>query len=756
MSGAAERALAAYVGAFVDELARAGVRHACVAPGSRSTPLALALARHPAVRVWMHLDERSAAFFALGMAKRSGAPVALLCTSGTAAANFLPAVAEARHARVPLVVLTADRPPELRDVGAAQTIDQTRLYGSHAKWFVDVALPEASPALLRYVRTLAGRAAAVAAAAPAGPVHLNFPFREPLVPAWDEAGDADAGELVADGAPPDVRAGRPDGEPWVRVTPSAGAPAAETAARLAALLRSAARPVVVCGPQPDPTLAAPLARLAALAGAPLLADPLSQLRWGAHGREPVMDAYDAFLRVDEVAAALGPDLVLRLGAAPTSKPVLTWLQRHEGARLVVVDAAWPDPTHLAAEVVQGEPRAVCEAVVAALAADEGGEHPGAANGVAEDGRVRRGGPPTRNIAETVGTAAIESSPPSASARGHASSDAGRGAPPTGNIRGAATAGVIDRTHASSPARSTASPDGAPSGTAWLTRWRALDAAARAALDDHADGLDEPFEGRVLRDVARALPDGATLWVSSSMPVRDLDAFARGDGRRLRVLANRGANGIDGVVSSALGAAAVAAESGDGPLVLVVGDLAFYHDMNGLLAARLHALDATVVLVNNDGGGIFSFLPQAAQPAHFERLFGTPHGLDFRHAAALYEAHHEPVARPADVGPAVGAALGRRGLDVLEVRTERARNVALHREAWEAVARATRRALDEGDDARPGAGVGEQRGGELGERAGGPGDDAGDSAASDDAARSTDAARSNDAARDATMAPAGDR
>jgi len=602
------QALAAYVGAFVDELARAGVRHACVAPGSRSTPLALALARHPAVRVRMHLDERAAAFFALGMARWSGAPVALLCTSGTAAANFLPAVAEARHGRVPLVVLTADRPPELRDVGAAQTIDQTRLFGTHAKWFVEVALPEATPELLRYARTLAGRAAGTAAAAPAGPVHLNFPFREPLVPDWGAEPPApsagrDDGAGAADVAP---WAGRADGAPWVRVTPAAGVPDDATVRRLAAALRAAERPVLVCGPQGDAALAGPLARLAEAAGAPLLADPLSQVRWGPHGRDAVVDAYDAFLRLDGVTAALAPDLVLRLGAAPTSKPVLLWLQRHPAARVLVVDAGWPDPTHQAAEVVQGDPRAVCEAVVAAL---------------------RDGG------------------------------------------------GAGER------------PAPGPAASAWLGRWRAVDAAARRALDAHADGLDEPFEGRVLRDVAAALPDGATLWVSSSMPVRDLDAFAAGDGRRLRVLANRGANGIDGVVSSALGAAAAAADAGAGPLALVIGDLAFYHDMNGLLAARLHALDATVVLVNNDGGGIFSFLPQAAQPEHFERLFGTPHGLDFRHASLLYGAAHVRVDGADAVGPAVRAGLGRRGLDVVEVRTERARNVALHREAWHAVAAA---------------------------------------------------------------------
>ncbi|HEU4632303.1 MAG TPA: 2-succinyl-5-enolpyruvyl-6-hydroxy-3-cyclohexene-1-carboxylic-acid synthase [Gemmatimonadaceae bacterium] len=650
------RAAHAYVGAFVDELARSGVRHACVAPGSRSTPLALTLAAHPAIRVWMHLDERSAAFFALGMAKWSGRPVALLCTSGTAAANFLPAVVEARQGRVPLVVLTADRPPELREVGAAQTIDQNRLFGAHAKWFVEAALPEATAPMLRYARTLACRAAATAAAAPAGPVHLNLPFREPLVP-----------EPVA--VPPGLSAddalawtGRPDGEPWVRVHDAPRVPDAETVAWLGTLLRDARRPLVVCGPQPDARLGQALGGLAERLGAPLLADPLSQLRWGAHPRGAVIDAYDAFLRDAGVAAELAPDVVLRVGAIPTSKPLLQYLERHGGARQVVVDVAeWPDPSLRAAAVVHAEARAVCEGVVAWLGSGRddgvgaGGPAESATRGAASGGgRGSRGG----------GSGSREQE------AGSAGRPAARGAPPNGTIAAGAAASII------------ASPQPA---SAWLARWRALDARARRAIDVHLDRLAEPFEGRVLRDVAAALPDGATLWVSSSMPVRDLDGFAAGDGRALRVLANRGANGIDGVVSSALGAAAAAAEAGAGPLVLVVGDLAFYHDLNGLLAARLHALHATIVLVNNDGGGIFSFLPQAAQPAHFERLFGTPHGLDFRHAAALYGASYVALDAGDDVGAAVRAALPEPRLDVIEVRTERARNVVLHRAVWAAVA-----------------------------------------------------------------------
>ena len=597
----------AYVGAFVDELVRAGVRHVCIAPGSRSAPLALTMARHPGLRTWMHLDERSCAFFALGMARMLGEPVAILCTSGTAGANFLPAVVEARSAGVPLLVLTADRPPELREVGAAQTIDQSRLFGTHAKWFVDVALPEATPELLRHARMLAGRATAMAVAAPAGPVHLNFPFREPLIPV-PIAAPADLSES-------DALAwnGRADGSPWVTVTDPRVTPNDATVARLAKALREAERPMIVCGPQPDPELAAPLTELAREIGAPLLADPLSQVRWGPHDRSNVIDAYDAALRHDPTAAALVPDVVLRMGSMPASKPLMQFLVRDASTRHIVVDAQrWPDPTLLAAEVVHADPRLLCAALVAL---------------------------------------------------------AGGG--------------------------------GAPAGSgAWLPIWRKVNERTRAALAEYMAGITEPFEGRVVAEVAAAIPSGGTLFVSSSMPVRDLDAFGAGDERELRVLANRGANGIDGVVSTALGAAAVltggegkAGRGGAGrakdavasPLVLLIGDIAMYHDMNGLLAGKLHGLDATIVVVNNDGGGIFSFLPQADHPEHFELLFGTPHGLEFSHAAAMYGARYTRAETWDALRGAVLEGVRGRGLHIVEVRTDRARNVTLHREAWARVA-----------------------------------------------------------------------
>ena len=595
--GATDVAAYAWVGALVDELARGGVRDACVAPGSRSTALALTLAAHDAMRVWMQLDERSAAFFALGLARASGRPVALVCTSGTAAANFFPAVIEARLSRVPLVVLTADRPAELRaDVGAPQTIDQRALYGSYPLWFVDAPLPEATPPLLRQARTLGARAVATALGTPRGPVHVNLPFREPLVPRPVPVPDHWTAEAR------EAWTGRPDGAPWVRIDAGLVAPSERTVCDLAALLADARRPVIVCGPHDDVAIAAPVGALARRLDAPVLADPLSSVRYGLPAGTPVIDAYDAVLRHDAAAASLAPDLVLRIGALPTSKPLQQWLQRHALATQILLgDGAWADPAQVAAWAVGADIAQSCVALEQA------------------------------------------------------------------------TAELLDDTPAAEPA--------------WSARWRRMNDRARDAITELLDGDDAPGEPRLFAELAARLPAGTTLWVSSSMPVRDLDSFGAARTAPLRVLANRGANGIDGVISSALGAAA----ANDGPTVLAIGDLAFYHDMNGLLAARLHDLDATIVLVNNDGGGIFSFLPQH-DPAlvsrrDFELLFGTPHGLDFANTAALYGAR---LARPQSwsaFAETLQAAVGRPGLDVIEVRTDRARNVAQHRDAWAAVVRA---------------------------------------------------------------------
>ncbi len=582
-----------FVGAFVDELARSGVAHVCLSPGSRSTPLALLLREHPAIRVWTHLDERSSGFFALGMAKALGEPVAVLSTSGTAAVNFAPAVVEAYYGRVPLLVFTADRPPELQGIGSSQTIDQTRLYGTHAKWFVEMMLPDGSPEALRHARTIAARAAATARAE-AGPVHINFPFREPLIPAAAGPPPGRDGASAPGDAETSASAVENTEQPSRRPDPA-------TVASLAEELLAAGKGLIVCGPQDDADFPSAAARLAAELGFPLLADPLSQVRCGSHHSDLVIDSYDAFLRDEEIARELAPDVVLRFGRTPVSKPLLLYLQRHAGCRQILVDESgkWGDPALAASPAIQAGARALCEALLPALQASD-----------------RR--------------------------TGRAASD-------------------------------------------WASRWQSIARQAGAALRRRLaaePGLSEPG---VFAQLAELLPAGATLFAGNSMPVRDLDSCFPGATRPVRFLANRGASGIDGVVSSALGASAV----GSGPLVLVIGDLSFYHDMNGLLAVQRHDINATIVLLNNDGGGIFSFLPQADEAEHFEELFGTPHGLDFRPAAELYGLAYRRAESWQDFREAIEASLGSPGVGLVEVRTDRRENVRLHRELWAAVSEAVR-------------------------------------------------------------------
>jgi 2-succinyl-5-enolpyruvyl-6-hydroxy-3-cyclohexene-1-carboxylate synthase len=607
------------------------MRSACTAPGSRSAPLVLTLARESRLRCYSHVDERCAGFFALGLAKASGLPVAVACTSGTAAAELLPAAIEAREARVPLLLLTADRPPELRESGAGQTIDQLKLFGGAAKWFVEVGTHEASADRLRWMRTLACRAYATALEGRPGVVHLNFPLREPL---------------VTDESLPHDSTARPDGAPYVRRTPLAAgrlpdADAADGAnapgeanepggadatgeRSLRELVSAARRGVVVagrderhmsaCGPsrgdgvQP---LGEAAAAFAAAVGWPLLADPLSGARRGA----AAVAHYDALLRDEAFTASLEPDLVLRVGDLPVSKPLRTWLAGLRGTRQVALDAegAWQDPASVLSDSFALEPAATLAALAAAAA---------------------------------------------------------------------------------------------PADESWLARWRSGDElAAETILGVLAvDGLSEPA---VAAELGVLLPEAATLFVASSMPVRDIETFWPIRADPPRVLCNRGANGIDGIVSSAFGAAAAAdcpvdgvSPSGAGPVVLLIGDVALAHDLGGLLAGRRLGLKLTIVLLDNEGGGIFDFLPVAdaaiaREPQPFAPLAGdiytqhiaTPTGLDFSAAARLYCLSHERVEDVAGFRTALERALARENSSIVEVRGTREANVDLHRRVRKAVAAA---------------------------------------------------------------------
>jgi 2-succinyl-5-enolpyruvyl-6-hydroxy-3-cyclohexene-1-carboxylate synthase len=553
--------------ALCDEFARCGMRHACTSPGSRNTPIVLSLVGEPRIRCWSHIDERSAGFFAVGAAKTSGTPVAMTCTSGTAAANLAPAVIEAWWARLPLIVLTADRPAELRDVGAGQAIDQLKLYGDAVRWFCEVELPPADPRGMRWIRQLACRAywtAAGMGGAP-GPVHLNLPLREPL---------------VLDGPlEPEAAGGRADGRPWVS---RGAAPRVSVGER-----RLPARGVIVAG-RDERGGGASVASAAARLGYPLLADPLSGARHG----DTAIATYDLLLRDPGFAERVAPGVVVRVGDLPTSKPLRAWLASlSPDVEQIAISAegAWQDPDAVASEIIDG--------------------------------------------------------------------------------------GGLEGMRAEAPDRP------------WLEHWLAADDAAVAAL---GAGLGEELsEPLVARRLGEWLPAQATLFVASSMPIRDVELYLPARRPLPRVLSNRGANGIDGTVSAAFGAAAATGAGGGSPVVLLIGDVALAHDIGGLLAARRLGLELTIVLLNNDGGGIFHFLAVSGEGGAFEEHVATPHGLDFALVAELYGLRHHCPRTPGELRAAVEHGLSGGGVRLIEVRTDRVENLALHRRAAEAALAAIR-------------------------------------------------------------------
>jgi len=577
--------------ALVDELVAAGVDAVVVSPGSRSTPLTMAAARHDDLRVLSQLDERSAAYFALGRARRTGKVTPLICTSGTAAANYHPAVMEATQARVPLLALTADRPPELRDSGANQTADQEKLYGDAVRFYKDLPEPAPNDRALRSLRTAVGRAVATAEGADPGPVHLNVPFKKPLEPTRV------SGDVPAD-LDPVAAAGR-DG-PYVDVTPGSPEPGDDELRALANELSGVDRGLIVAGPADPPGLdAESVTALSHATGFPVLADPLSNVRYGGHTRvAPVIGAYDAYLsaavagETGSATAWADPEAVLRLGASPTSKDLRKYLAG-TGADQYQVDPAgrWREAEFAATDLVVAEPSRLC-ARLSRLVGGGGGD-----------------------------------------------------------------------------------PD-------WRAQWEEADRVAREIHDrEAADRLpgDDPtcfHEGDALRAAADALPDPATLFVSNSMPVRDLDRFVGPTTASVTALGNRGVSGIDGIVSSALGAGSATTDD----LALVVGDLALYHDANGLLALDRCDVDATVVLINNDGGGIFHALPIESFEPPFTESFKTPHGIEFEPMADLHglayarvDARPEAVADPAETAAELESACERArdadGSHLIEVRTD---------------------------------------------------------------------------------------
>ncbi|WP_246941487.1 2-succinyl-5-enolpyruvyl-6-hydroxy-3-cyclohexene-1-carboxylic-acid synthase [Bacillus pinisoli] len=560
-------ALTHYLATFIEGLVKSGVEDVVISPGSRSTPIAILMEEHPSIKTWINIDERSAAFFALGIAKASRKPVALLCTSGTAAANYYPAIVEATHSKVPLIVLTADRPHELRDVGAPQAINQIDLYGKYSKWFVEMALPESTTNLLHYSYTVATRAVATSLSSPAGVVHLNFPLREPLVPNLEELQ-----WNITESKKTVIQNGRQQLSP--EVIP---------------LLKNIAeeeKGLIVCGPHDQKGFSEAVIALAEQLGYPVLADPLSQVRSGSHSKDMIIDCYDTILKSGHFFKDMKPNVIIRFGAMPVSKVLMQFMTQAEASYQLIVDAdeGWRDPTLTGTHFIHINEIDFCEQM--------------------------------KDIVSTKKT-----------------------------------------------------------NREYSEKWKHANEIVKPVL--HAEVTDFHFEGDVVRHLVHHLEDEVGLFIGNSMPIRDIDTFFMVNNRRIRLFANRGANGIDGITSTALGVSTKVKK-----LVLLVGDLTFYHDLNGLLASKLYNLPITIIVVNNNGGGIFSFLPQSKEEKHFEQLFGTPIHLDYEKVVSMYDGNFKRVRSWAEFNEEVARSLASNQLHVIEVPTApRDENVVLHRQLW---------------------------------------------------------------------------
>ncbi len=559
---------ALWASVFVETLARCGVTTAVVSPGSRSTPLAFAFARHPAIEAIPVLDERSASFFALGLAKRDQRPVALLCTSGTAGANYLPAVIEAHEAGVPLLVITADRPPEMRDSASGQTIDQRGLYGRFAVFEHEFTVPDASPGLLRYLRQTLAHAVGRSLAPWPGAVHLNAPFRDPLAPT-DDGGATDGFAASID---------------WEVFFGHLSPPAAVSPESAIPPIPQTSRGVIVVGPVPalDPVaFSAGVAEVARKLGWPVLADGLSPLRNSAGLLPALVTRYDSILRNPASAESLAPEAVLCIGEWPTSKVLRGWIDAHEPAIFLLT--VRPDNR----DALHGKTR-VITATVGALAASLG-------------------------------------------------------------------------------------PAEFPSG--YQRQWAAFETRTREGLDARLESETALIEPKAAWLLGRHLPQGTLLSVASSMPVRDMEFVWPAGDRRCRIFFNRGANGIDGTLSTALGVA-----HGGPPSILLTGDLALLHDSNGFLSAPRLRGSLTIVLINNQGGGIFEHLPVAQFGPVFEEFFATRQSADFGKLCAAHGVEHISVANWAQFTTLVSN-LPASGVRVLELATDRKRDAAWRKDAF---------------------------------------------------------------------------
>ncbi len=571
---------------FVRELVSLGVKYVSISPGSRNTPLTLAFANNKKIKSFVHIDERSSGFFALGLAKASNTPVAVVCTSGTATVELYPAIVEAYQQRVPLIICTADRPPELINSGANQTINQNNLYKNHIRWFFDVGLPELTIPKLKELKSAAKKSFYYSTQESRGPVHLNFPFRKPFEPKTftDEVNNdiTNFAKTVLSKKEEIYLKDKKDfsKEKWFL--------------KISGYIKKFEKGLIIVGPDNyNSKFIKNCQKLSEKLSYPILADGTSQLRFGSHSNKNIIANFDAFLRSDEFFQNHQPDIIIQFGRTVTSKGLDTFLENCNASRFMINEFGdWFDPSNKSIDSFACKPYIFCEELIKTIDAK----------------KIKR------------------------------------------------------------------------QNTVWLQSFNRAEQITLELKKKIVDQSNFPNEPRIINEIIQAVPDDCQIMISNSMPVRDFDYFADNVNKKIIVFNNRGASGIDGITSTALGIAAV----GSKPTVLITGDLAFYYDLNGLLGAKKYSIPLIVILVNNNGGGIFEILPISSYGKVFEKYFIAQHDLDFKYFVDAYRGNYKLIKSWNDFQVSFKAAFTKKNFSVLEIKTNAVESLKLRRQFWKAV------------------------------------------------------------------------
>jgi 2-succinyl-5-enolpyruvyl-6-hydroxy-3-cyclohexene-1-carboxylate synthase len=576
-----------WAGSFVNELAALGVKYVSLSPGSRNTPLTLAFANNKKIKSFVHIDERSSGFFALGLAKASNTPVAVVCTSGTATAELYPAIVEAYQQRVPLIICTADRPPELLNRGANQTINQNNLYRNHIRWFYDAGLPEVEIKSIRSLKLAAANAVYCSSVKSRGPVHINFPFKKPFEPKAF-TNEIDTKILTYAETPLSLKE--------IPCAPNeSGISNEKWFLNIFNYFVKFERGLIIVGPDNyNPDFLHNCEKLSQKLSYPILADGTSQLRFGRHRKHNIITNYDAFLRSEKFSFNHQPDIIIQFGRTVTSKGLDIFLNNCNAPRFMVNEFGdWFDPGDKALAAYACKPYIFCKEM--------------------------------NNMLNSNGLSRKNSS--------------------------------------------------------WLKAFNSEEDVSLKLKTEIIDRSVFPNESRVINEIINTVPDSCQIMISNSMPVRDFDYFASSSKKNIIVYNNRGASGIDGITSTALGIAAAIKK----PTVLITGDLAFYYDLNGLLIAKNYKIPLLIVLINNNGGGIFEVLPISNYGDIFKKYFLVPHNLEFKKLVKAFGGRYKLITGWKSLNSSLSSAFSSKQFSVLEIKTNAVESLKTRRKFWKAVA-----------------------------------------------------------------------